>query len=128
MSYWNADTIFTYALKRAGLYRKDEYGRDVLHIHCLRKFFFTRMAPILGREVTEALMGHKVYLDAAYRRFTVDELAEHYLRGMDAVTITKARAVRMEDIEEVATIKAAIIRSGVELSREPRLSKILEEI
>jgi integrase len=71
MSYWNADTIFTNALKRAGLYRKDEYGRDVLHIHCLRKFFFTRMAPILGREVTEALMGHKVYLDAAYRRFTV---------------------------------------------------------
>jgi integrase len=147
MSYWNADTIFTNALKKAGLYEKDEYGRDVLHIHCLRKFFFTRMAPILGREITEALMGHKVYLDAAYRRFTIDELAEHYLRGMDAVTITKTKAIEREDIEEIATIKAAqmvlqlqgydvdteklksaIIKKRIELGKEPGLNEILEEI
>jgi hypothetical protein len=147
MSYWNADTIFTNALRRAGLYGKDEYSRDVLYIHCLRKFFFTSMVPILGREITEALMRHKVYLDSAYRRFTVDEPAEHYLRGMDAVTVTKARAVRMEDMEEVATIKAvhmvlqlqgydvdpeklraAIVRRRVELGREPGLDEILEEV
>jgi hypothetical protein len=71
-------------------------------------------------------------------------VAEHYLRGMDAVTITKAKAVRMEDIEEVATIKAAqmvlqlqgydvdpeklkaaIIRRRVELGRELRVSSEL---
>jgi len=147
MTYWNADIIFTNALKRADLYEKDEYGRDVIHIHCLRKFFFTRMVPILGREITEALMGHKGYLDAAYRRFTIDELAEHYLKGMDAITITKTKAIRREDVEEIATIKAvqmvfqlqgydvdaeklkgAIIKKRIELGKEPELNEILEEI
>ncbi len=147
MSYWNADVIFTNALKKAGLYEKDEYGRDVLHIHCLRKFFFTRLVPILGREITEALMGHKEYLDSAYRRFTIDELAEYYLKGMDAVSVTKTKTIEREDVEEIATIKAlqmvlqlqgydidaeklrgAIIKKRIELGREPGLNEVLEEI
>jgi len=87
MTYWNADFIFTNALKKAGLYKKDEHGRDILHIHSLRKFFFTQLLPILGREIVEALMGHKQFLDSAYRRFTVEQLAEHYLKGMKHLTI-----------------------------------------
>jgi len=32
-------------------------------------------------------MGHKEYLDQAYRRFTVEQLAEQYLKAMRHVTI-----------------------------------------
>ncbi|MGC8832071.1 MAG: tyrosine-type recombinase/integrase [Thermoproteota archaeon] len=87
MSYWNADYVFTNALKKAGLYRKDEHGRDVLHIHSLRKFFFTQLLPVLGREIVEALMGHRQFLDSAYRRFTLEQLAEYYSKGMKSLTV-----------------------------------------
>ncbi len=72
MSYWNADHIFSLALKNAGLAMKDDHGRDTIHIHCLRKFFFTQMLQPLGRDIAEALMGHKLFLDSAYRRYTED--------------------------------------------------------
>lgn len=87
MSYWTADIIFSTALKHAGLEEKDDKGRDVIHIHCLRKFFFSQLVPSLGREVVEALMGHKRFLDAAYQRFTPEQMGEFYLKGMNAVTI-----------------------------------------
>jgi hypothetical protein len=87
MSYWNADHIFSLALKNAGLAMKDDHGRDTIHIHCLRKFFFTQMLQPLGRDIAEALMGHKLFLDSAYRRYTEDQMREFYLKGMDAVTI-----------------------------------------
>lgn len=87
MTYWNADFIFTNALRKAGLYKKDEHGRDILHIHSLRKFFFTQLLPVLGREVVEALMGHRQFLDSAYRRFTLEQLGEYYLKGMRNLTI-----------------------------------------
>lgn len=92
MTYWNADFIFTNALKKAGLYKRDEHGRDVLHIHSLRKFFFTQLLPVLGREVVEALMGHRQFLDSAYRRFTVEQLGEHYLKGMGHLTVLGEQA------------------------------------
>ena len=87
MSYWTVDGILTNALRSAGLEEKDEYGRDMIHVHCLRKFFFSQMVPLLGREVVEALMGHKQFLDASYRRFTEDQMRSFYLKGMNAVTI-----------------------------------------
>ncbi len=54
MSYWNLDVIVASALRAAGLLQRDEHGRDVIHIHTFRKFFFTRMLGVLGREITEA--------------------------------------------------------------------------
>jgi integrase len=93
MTYWNADAIFTNALEKAGIREKDEKGHDILHLHTLRKFFFTQMLSVLGREITEALMGHRQYLDLAYRRFTEDQLREFYLKGMNAVTILQPASV-----------------------------------
>jgi len=89
MSYWNAVTIFKTALKKTGLDEKDENGRATLHIHCLRKFFITRMQVAVGKEVTEAIVGHAGYLDAAYRRLTDGELAEGYLKGEGSISIFK---------------------------------------
>jgi integrase len=97
MTYWNADKIFTKAVQNAGLEKKDDYGRDVLHIHTLRKFFFSQLVPALGREVVEALMGHKNFLDASYRRFTMDQMAEQYLKGMGEVTVMLKSPVVSQD-------------------------------
>lgn len=93
MTYWNADIIFTIAVKKAGIHEKDEHGRDIIHLHCLRKYFFTQMIPTVGREITEALMGHKQFYDSAYRRFAEDQMREHYLKGMKAVTILAPQQV-----------------------------------
>jgi integrase len=104
MTYWNADFILTTALKKAGIYEKDDHGRDTIHIHCLRKFFFTRLVSVIGREVTEALMGHKQFLDSSYRRFTLDELAAEYLKGMDALSIKKGKT----ESPEIASLRTLV--------------------
>lgn len=107
ISYWNADYIFTIAVKKAGIYEKDDHGRDRIHLHVLRKFFFTQMVPILGREITEALMGHKAFYDSAYRRFTESQLGEQYLKGMHVVSILDSKQamqpidVRLEVVKEI---------------------------
>ena len=101
MSYWNADHIFSLALRNAGLEEKDDQGRDTIHIHCLRKFFFTQMLQPLGRDIAEALMGHKLFLDSAYRRYTEDQMREFYLKGMDAVTIMlRKRGMNQDEINK----------------------------
>jgi hypothetical protein len=101
MSYWNADHIFSLALKNAGLGEKDDQGRATIHIHCLRKFFFTQMLQPLGRDIAEALMGHKLFLDSAYRRYTEDQMREFYLKGMEAVTIMlRKRGMSQEEIKQ----------------------------
>lgn len=87
IGYWNADAIVSRAIRAAGIEEKDDGGRDVIHLHSFRKFFFSQLVPILGREVVEALMGHKEFLDASYRRFTEDQMRAFYLKGMNAVTV-----------------------------------------
>src|SRR5438132_764238 len=47
----------------------------------------TQMIQPLGREVVEALMGHKQFLDAPYLRYTEDQMRDFYLKGMSEVTI-----------------------------------------
>ena len=114
ISYWNADTIFTVALKRAGIYEKDDHGRDRIHLHVMRKFFFTQMVPILGREITEALMGHKAFYDSAYRRFTESQLGEYYLKGMHAVTIIDSKqSIKPTDVQ-TEVLKTLIRQQGLD--------------
>jgi integrase len=70
---------------------KDKISRRYkYHIHCLRKRFRTQLPKAIGGEgvdVTEALMGHEGYLTGAYRRYSTNELAESYKRGMYALNI-----------------------------------------
>ena len=130
ISYWDADFLFTTALKNAGLTEKDRNGRDRIHIHCLRKYYFTRMLAILGRELTEALMGHKEYLDSAYRRYTVDELAKQYLKGMDAVTVLSTKPVSREEMDkqiELGNYKFYIANSSLGESPERILRRAENE-
>ena len=108
MSYWNLDVIVASALRAAGLLQRDEHGRDVIHIHTFRKFFFTRMLGVLGREITEALMGHRQFLDSAYRRYTKEELAQYYVKGMPSVTALMPQTVEVLDPNRLEAIKKEI--------------------
>jgi integrase len=112
MTYWNADKILTLALRHSALEQKDDYGRDVLHIHSLRKFFFSQLVPVLGREVVEALMGHKAFLDSSYRRFTMEQMAEYYLKGMDDLT-----AMMKRQGPDEATMLATFNRQFLKISK-----------
>lgn len=116
MTYWNADNILSTALRATGLEEKDEYGRDVIHIHSLRKSFFSQLVPILGREVVEALMGHKEFLDTSYRRFTEDQMRAFYLKGMDAVTIMMPHtdAERLKQEAALEAMRAVATSFGID--------------
>jgi len=113
ISYWNIDTIFTIAIKKAGIYEKDDHGRNRIHLHVLRKFFFTQMIAVLGREITEAIMGHKQFLDSAYRRFTESQLGEHYMKAMHAVTILDSKqAIQPMDVK-LEVLKTLMKQQGL---------------
>src|ERR1035437_4242828 len=46
-------------------------------------------------------MGHKLFLDSAYRRYTEDQMRESYLKGMEAVTIMlRKRGMSQEEIKQ----------------------------
>jgi len=53
-------------------------GRYDLHTHSLRKFFYSKALLRLGKEKTEAIMGHKGYLDSSYLRLSIDEVQKEY--------------------------------------------------
>jgi len=102
-----AYSIWTKALHKAGLNGKDKStGREKIHPHVLRKFFRTRLgATGIPVDVVEALMGHEGYLTEVYRRYTLEDLREFYLKGesallvfTDAAEVTKLR----QEVEEHA--------------------------
>ncbi len=113
ISYSDANAIFEIALKNAGINEKDDHGRNKIHLHVLRKFFFTQMVPILGREITEALMGHKAFYDSAYRRFTESQLGEYYRRGMHAVTILDSKQSMQPTDIEIEVLKTLMKQQGL---------------
>jgi len=76
------------AIEKAGLDGRDAHtGRYEIHIHVLRKFFRTQMATKIPRDIVEALMGHEGYLTEVYRRYSVKQLAEFYLKAENTVTV-----------------------------------------
>ncbi len=88
---------------------KKSYGRYEIHPHSLRKFFFTTGMKVLGRELTEALMGHKRYLDSAYLRLTEEEMKKEFEKMVeeleDALNLSYARKpkqviVNIEEMEK----------------------------
>ena len=113
ISYWTAKAIFINAVMKGGVFEKDDHGRDRIHLHVLRKFFFTQMISVLGREITEALIGHKQFLDSAYRRFTESQLGEHYLKAMHAVTILDSKPTMQPTDVKLEVLKTLMIQQGL---------------
>ncbi len=84
----NAHFIWKNALDKTKLNSVDKSTkRHQFHPHVLRKFFRTRMGPVISVDITEALMGHKGYLTDIYRRYDEDKLAEFYKKGETAVAV-----------------------------------------
>ncbi len=76
------------ALGKAGFLKRDPTtGYNLLHPHTLRKFFRTRLGPVLQTDVVEAIVGHAGALDRAYRRYTIDQLADFYKHGEPSLLI-----------------------------------------
>ena len=78
------------------------------------------MLRAVGREFAEAFLGHKLFLDSAYQRFTEEELAEAYLKGMKAVSFIEVK-VEPEQLQgEVQRLRSELekYKAEVEESRK----------
>jgi integrase len=104
--------IWHNALKKAGLDKQDPITHYYLyHVHTLRKFFSTKMTEAgVPESIIHAWMGHKGYLDSAYKRYTKDKLAQMYKQHMDAVTIYEHSSVDVKSFLEELEAKTKQIR------------------
>lgn len=92
-------------------------GRKDVHPHSLRKLFFTTALKVVGRELAEALIGHKQYLDQAYRRLTLDEIAASYARLESSLTLftnTTARNAATSQVVAPASEVEQLLANGHE--------------
>ena len=79
-------------IKKSGYDEKDpKTKRFKMHIHCLRKYYRSRMSLEIPVDVVEALMGHEGYLTEAYRRYSQEQLAELYVKGMSTITVFESQ-------------------------------------
>jgi integrase len=93
---------FAQAQKALGIYEKDKNtGRSVLHLHSLRKYFFSRMS-VINREMTEALMGHEGYLTGSYRRFSSEDLMQFYQENEGALWIFERSEQSARDKDRIS--------------------------
>jgi len=103
-----AHSMWTNALRKAGLEERDDgTKRRTLHIHMLRKFFMSQMKLVIPEVIVEALVGHTGYLDEAYRRYTIQQIAEYYKKGESYLYINVPKEIQeiqtgfQKDIEEL---------------------------
>jgi hypothetical protein len=72
----------------ADLYHRDEHTRiKSTRIHMLRKYFLSQIKTKIPNDVAEAMVGHAAGLDAAYRRYSKEELAKFYKQGESALLV-----------------------------------------
>lgn len=87
-SHSTAYHMWNNALRKADLEKRDSRTRyHKLHPHVLRKFFRTKLGAAISPDVVEALMGHEEYLEAVYRRHSVEDLARFYKQGEQALLV-----------------------------------------
>lgn len=87
-------------LRNAGFDQKDSTTKiHKMHPHVLRKFFRSHMSLDIPLDVVEALMGHEGYLTEAYRRYSMDQLREMYLKGQHRITVFE-NAPELSDINQ----------------------------
>lgn len=88
-----ARTSWYRLIHRAGVDQKsNETGRYELHVHALRKFFMSELKLELPEVIVEAYAGHSRYLDEAYKRYSLQQLADFYKKGMHRLSIFETTA------------------------------------
>jgi len=84
----SVNSAFKRLLRLSGLNQKDpETARHIIHVHVFRKFFRTKMALAIPTDIVETLMGHSGYLTSAYIRYSEEEWASHYTKGMGSISV-----------------------------------------
>jgi len=68
--------------------------RSTHHVHQLRKFFLSQLSLAVSKEIAECLAGHTGYLTGNYRRYTVAQLKEEYLKGEHTLYIEAIKEIR----------------------------------
>ena len=130
----NAYMQWRNALQKARMAERDQSTNfRRVHPHVLRKFFRTRLGAVIPVDVVEALMGHERYLTEVYRRYSVEQLAEFYLKGEHALLVfTEAQELGKlrEEIEErnkqLQHVVNGVTSENLEL--KSRISKVELEI
>ncbi len=131
-----AQSMWRTILRNADLAYLDEAtGRHQHHIHQLRKYFRTQMAIACPVDVVEAMLGHEGYLTSAYRRYTVDQLAEAYKKAEPIITLqlpsTEIHQVEAAIKKEMAgqqQIITHLVTKNEELERELKVVKGFMEV
>ncbi|NIM44541.1 MAG: tyrosine-type recombinase/integrase [Nitrososphaeria archaeon] len=83
-----ARLIWINALGKADFKKRDPgTKRYTIHPHVLRKFFRTKMGPVIPVDIVEALMGHEGYLTEIYKRYSDEDLAKFYKQGESSLLI-----------------------------------------
>ncbi len=92
--------LWNRASDKAGLGTRDKRtGRRIYHLHTLRKFFRTKIG--LDLDITNALMGHSEYLDAAYLRLDEKgDIAEAYKEAMANVSVYELQNTELKEKAE----------------------------
>ncbi|MBI1829736.1 MAG: site-specific integrase [Thaumarchaeota archaeon] len=65
----------------------NENSRKAIHWHAFRKFFRTTVGNVVGRDYSEALMGHSFYMNTYYQ-LSEDKKREMYLQAEPYLTIS----------------------------------------
>jgi len=98
--------LWSRLLKKSGLDKKSiETGRYELHPHSLRKFFMSQMKTQIPEVIVEAIIGHSKYLDEAYRRYSLDEIKQYYLKGMSSIMIFESTPDLTEHNERISQLE-----------------------
>ena len=74
----------------------------------------SQMKTQIPEVIVEALSGHSKYLDEAYRRYSLDEMKEYYLKGMPSVMVFESTPDLTEVNKEIEDLK----RENMELKKE----------
>lgn len=120
-----ASQFWLNAITKAGLLtRDDETNRIQLHIHQLRKFFRSQLALKCPVDIVEALMGHSSYLSEAYRRYTVKQMAEHYMNTEHLLYVSMPQDIQRiesefkEELNTNRKLVENVVLENHELKRE----------
>jgi len=105
-------------ITKAGYDEKDlETGRYKYHVHSLRKFFRSRLTLKVPVDIVEALMGHEGYLTGVYRRYTTEQLAEYYQKGMEELIVIQTPLDTSAINEQLQRLKSDNLQLRTDLNR-----------
>ncbi len=98
----NAENIIRTALKKSGLFKKDEdTDRATIHYHLFRKYFVTNLTyGGVSNKYVDFFAGHINALDRAYNKPTTEKLLEIYMRGEPYLRIYDESALEISKTQE----------------------------